>query len=192
MVKIAGHQDGVKRLNALSFLECLNIKCDLEAKYLIREQINSDGNQSFPFQFNSSIVLDRFNNTLVSTEMIKDDIYIQLAAPYLTKKLSIISIDEIDWSFRKYVIQLLPDSMYIWLSKSFTNFTATAHQLYRQNIIFSPVYRMCNVKNEIDIWHVLFCTHQLLNQYRSEVISKLQLKILRSLEDDMFPLCLLE
>ena len=95
-VKIAGHQDEVKRLNALSFLEHLNIQCDLEAKRLIKEQIDSNRNLSFLFQFNSSIVIDKLNNTLVSTEMIKDDIYVQLAAPYLTKKLSIISIDEID------------------------------------------------------------------------------------------------
>ena len=49
MVKIAGHQDKVKRLNALSFLECLNIQCNLEAKKLIQEQIDSDRNLSFPF-----------------------------------------------------------------------------------------------------------------------------------------------
>ena len=192
MVKIAGHQDDIKRLNILSFLEHLNIQCDLEVKKLIREQIDSDGNPSFPFQFNSPIVLDKFNNTLVSTEMIKDEIYVQLAAPYLTKKLNIILMDEIDWRFRKSVIQLLPDSMYIWLSKSFTNFASTAHQLYRQNIVSSLVCRMCNVENEIDIWHVLSCTHQLFSQYRSEVISKLQLKILRLLEDNIFPLYLLE
>ena len=36
-VKIAGYQDEVKRLNALSFLERLNIQCDLEAKKLIQE-----------------------------------------------------------------------------------------------------------------------------------------------------------
>jgi hypothetical protein len=83
--------------------------------------------------------------------MIKDEIYIQLAAPYLTKKLSIISIDKIDSSFRKYVIQLLPDSMYIWLFKSFTNFAGTVHQLHRQNIVSSLVYRMCNVENKTDI-----------------------------------------
>ena len=51
---------------------------------------------------------------------------------------------------------------------------------------------MCNVENETDTWHVLSCTHQLFNQYKNEVISKLQLKILRLLEDDMFPLYLLE
>ena len=113
-------------------------------------------------------------------------------APYLTKKLSIISMDEIDWNFRKYVIQLLPDSMYIQLSKSFTNFSGIAHQLYRQNIVSSLVCRMCNVENETDTWHVLSCTHQLFNQYKSEVISKLQLKIFRLLEDDIFPLCFLE
>ena len=49
IVKIASHQDNIKRLNTLSFLERLNIQCDLEAKYLIREQINSDRNPSFPF-----------------------------------------------------------------------------------------------------------------------------------------------
>ena len=130
-VKIAAYQDDAKRLNILSFLERLNIQCNLEVKKLIREQTDSDGNPSFPFQSNSPIVLDRLNRTLVSTEMIKDNIYVQLAAPYLTKKLSIILMDKIDWSFRKYVIQLLPDSMYIWLSKSFTNFTGIVHQLYR-------------------------------------------------------------
>ena len=83
--------------------------------------------------------------------MIKDNIYVQLAAPYSKKKLSIISMDKIDWSFRKSAIQLLPDSMYIWLSKSFTNFAGTVHQLYRQNIISSPVCRMCNVENKTDI-----------------------------------------
>ena len=113
MVKIAGYQDNVKRLNALSFLECLNILCDLEAKKLIREQIDIAGNPFFPFQFNSSIVLDRSNSFLVSTEMIKDEIYVQLAAPYLKKKLSNTLMDEIDWSFRKSVIKLLPDSLYV-------------------------------------------------------------------------------
>ena len=86
----------MKRLNVLSFLEYLNIQCDLEVKKLIREQIDSARNLSFPFQFDSPIVLDRLNSTLVSTEIIKDDIYVQLAAPYLKKKLSIISMDEID------------------------------------------------------------------------------------------------
>ena len=37
IVKIVGYQDDVKRLNALSFLERLNIQCDLEAKHLIRD-----------------------------------------------------------------------------------------------------------------------------------------------------------
>ena len=48
-VKIAGHQDEVKRLNALSFLDRLNIQCDLEVKRLIQEQIEFDGNLSFSF-----------------------------------------------------------------------------------------------------------------------------------------------
>jgi hypothetical protein len=150
MVKIADHQDNVKRLNTLSFLECLNILCDLKVKKLIREQIDVAKNPSFSFQFDSPIVLDKSNSFLVLIEMIKDKIYIQLVAPYLKKKLSITSMDEIDWNFRKSVIKLLPDSLYVWLSKSFTNFAGTAHQLHQQNIVSSPVYRMCNVVNEID------------------------------------------
>ena len=46
--------------------------------------------------------------------------------------------------------------------------------------------------NETDTWHALFCTYQLFYQYKNEVISKLQLKILSLLEEDMFPLCFLE
>ena len=130
MVKIVGHQDNVKRLNALSFLERLNILCNLEVKKLIRKQIDVDGNPSFPFQFDSPIVLDKSNSFLVSTEMIKDEIYVQLAAPYLKKKLSITSINEIDWNFRKLVIKLISNSLYVWLSKSFTNFAGIAYQLH--------------------------------------------------------------
>ena len=62
MVKIAGHQDNVKRLNTLSFLEHLNILYDLEAKKLIREQIDVARNPSFPFQFDSPIVLNKSNS----------------------------------------------------------------------------------------------------------------------------------
>ena len=113
MVKIAGYQDDVKRLNVLSFLEHLNIQCDSEVKKLIREQIDSAGNPPLLFQFDSSVVFDRSNSFLVSIEMIKEDIYLQLAASYLKKKLSITSIDEIDSNFRKSVIKLLPNSLYV-------------------------------------------------------------------------------
>ena len=63
--------------------------------------------------------------------MVKEKIYEQLAAPYLIKKLHITSLDEVDCKFRKQVTKMLLDSMHIWLSKSFANFTGTAHQLYR-------------------------------------------------------------
>ena len=51
---------------------------------------------------------------------------------------------------------------------------------------------MCNIENETDTWHILVCTHRLFSQCKNEVISKLQLKILSLLEEDMFPLYFLE
>ena len=125
--KIAGHQDDVKKAYDLSFEERINILCDAGAKQLIREQIASNGIPIFPFQLKSPTVVNNFHETLCSTERIKEEIYEQLAAPYLVKKLRITSLEEVDCKFRKQVTNMLPDSMHIWWSKSFANFTGTAH-----------------------------------------------------------------
>ena len=101
-------------------------------------------------------------------------------------------MSEIDWCFRKSVVQNLPDETLMWLSKSFTNFTGTAHQLHRQNIVSSPACRMCNVEIENDTLHVLSCVHSLFTQHRNEKASTLQIQTLGLLEEDMLPLCLLE
>ena len=51
---------------------------------------------------------------------------------------------------------------------------------------------MCNVKPEVDTLHVLACEHSVFQNCRNEVVTALQLKVLRLLEEDMFPLCFLE
>jgi len=129
--KIAGHQDEVKKAYDLSFEERINILCNAEAKQLIREQIALNGTPIFLFQPKSPTVVNNFHKILCSTEGIKEEIYEQLAAPYLVKKLHITSLEEVDCKFRKQVMKMLPDSMHTWWSKSFANFTGTAYQLCR-------------------------------------------------------------
>ena len=120
-----------------------------------------NGRPPFPFQFNSPTVLNQHNKTLHATDSIKDDIYEQVAAPYLVKKLRITSLDEVDCKFRKQITNMLPDSMHVWLSKSFTNFSGTAHQLCRQGLLTADMCRMCNTKQEVDALHVLSCVHSI-------------------------------
>ena len=52
--------------------------------------------------------------------------------------------------------------------------------------------RMCLSALEDDMLHTLLCAHDIFNDYRNEVISLLQIKILSLLDEDMLPLCLLE
>ena len=51
---------------------------------------------------------------------------------------------------------------------------------------------MCNNTNETDTLHVLLYSHQLVSQFKHEMISTLQLKLLSLLDGDMFLLCFLE
>ena len=95
MIKIAVYQDDIKKFINLSFLERINICCDEEAKELIRDAIQANYAPSLPFQFNSPVIQNKSKLSLVSTEMIRDKIYLQLAFPYLTKKLSINNLYKI-------------------------------------------------------------------------------------------------
>ena len=51
---------------------------------------------------------------------------------------------------------------------------------------------MCSSAPEEDALHALLCKHATFNNYRNEIISHLQVKILPLLDADMLPLCLLE
>ena len=51
---------------------------------------------------------------------------------------------------------------------------------------------MCNREYEEDTTHVLYCVHHLFSLHRNEIVFTLQLKVLRLLEENMFPLCFLE
>ena len=190
--KIAGHQDKVKQSKELTFEERVNILCDQEAKILIRNQINIQGTPSFPFSFQSPVLLNRHKQRLLSTESIREELYSQIAAPYLEKKLRITSIDEVDLKFRKRILNTMSASNLIWLSKSFTNFLGTAHQLCRQGLVSTSQCRMCTSASEEDLLHILQCKHEIFQDFRNETISLLQVKILPLLEEDMLPLSLLE
>ena len=190
--KIAGHQDRVKQRIELNFDELINIMCDHKAKQLITQQLRLNNSPSFPFHFQSPKLFNRNKDYLSSTDLMRDEVHLQIATPYLTKKLNIASINQVDYSFRKQIIMTLPTSMHVWLSKSFTKFAGTAHQLRRQGLVETNLCRMCSSVPEEDTLHVLLCTHIPFKDYRTEVISRLQVKILPLLEEDMLPLCLLE
>ena len=51
---------------------------------------------------------------------------------------------------------------------------------------------MCNVVQETDTLHVLFCPYSIFQLYKHEIVSTLKLKLLSLLDKDMFLLCFLE
>ena len=186
-LKIAGYQDGVKKNYESSFAERVNIMCDEEAKRLIKEQILLNGRPPFPFHLQSPTVFNQHNKILHSTDSIADEIYAQVAAPYLVCKLRIASLEEVDCPFQKTITNILSDSMRIWLSKCFTNFSGAVHQLHRQGLLQTDKCRMCNTKPEVDTLHALAYEHSVFQNCRNEVVTTLQLKVLRLLDEDMFP-----
>ena len=190
--KIAAHQDEVKPRHKWSLMEYVNVLCDAEAKKLIREQVATSGSPTLPFTLNSPMLVNGKKRQLTSTNMITDEIYKQIAAPYIEKKLHGIGMDDIDWEFRKLITQNLSTSQQIWLAKSYTNFSGTAHQLHRQKILSSDVCRVCNEEEERDVLHVLKCKHRMFSQFRNGKVTTLQLQLIKILDEDILPLCLLE
>ena len=94
--KIAAYQDEVKREEKLSFMEHINIQCDVEAKALIQKQISSRGMSPFLFEFTLPIISNALNQHFASGGMISDEMHKQLATPYLERKMNVMSINEID------------------------------------------------------------------------------------------------
>ena len=113
VIKIVAYQDNIKRFNELSFFEYLNVRCNAEAKRLISDAITANYALSLPFQFNSSVILNKVKLPLISTEMIRDETYLQLAFSYLAKKLSTNALHETCWDLRKSIINLLPKGLCI-------------------------------------------------------------------------------
>ena len=68
---------------------------------------------------------------LASVDSIKATMYRKLVQLYLSKKLNIVSEDKVDWKLREVIVDKIPSHLKIWLSKSFTNFARTLHQLFR-------------------------------------------------------------
>ena len=95
--------------------------CDHKAKELIREQIRTNSNPALPFPTYSPRVFNKDQQILSSTELIRDEIFMHIAAPYLLKKLNITSLNNVDCYLRKQMLTIPSSPMLIWLSKSFTN-----------------------------------------------------------------------
>ena len=111
--KIAGHQDRVKQQQKLTFEERINTMCDHEAKELIREQIRTNSNPALLFPTYSPWVFNKDQQILSSTESIRDEIFMHIAAPYLLKKLNITSLNDIDYYLRKQMLTTLSSPMLI-------------------------------------------------------------------------------
>ena len=113
------------------------------------------------------------NRVLASANDIRKAMHCSLSWPCLSKKLNVSTASDIDLKLRKRVVEKLPAHLRIWLSKSFTNFTGTSHQLYIQKLVASTMCRQCGSHEEIDTLHVLCCETANLNVYRQEIINDL-------------------
>ena len=109
-------------------------------------------NSGLPFQLSSPLVLYRGTEATM---------YRSFAWLYLQDKLN-TKQEKIDLDLRTKVIKEVPKYLYIWLLKSFTNFTGTACQLYRQNILSSLKYRVCNLVEERDTLYILEYEHYIM------------------------------
>ena len=190
--KVPKIKDEVKPRHQWPMMEHINMQYDKEAKALIREQAEISGCPNLPFILTSPMLENCAKIQLTSTDMITNEMHKQIAAPHIEKKLNGMAMDDIDWEFRKLITNKLSVGQQIWFSKSFTNFSGAAHQLQRQNIMSSDMRRMCNQDKETDTLHVLTCKHRLFCQCRNEKITALQLQLIKLLDADMLPLCLLE
>ena len=113
IIKIAGHQDKIKKHYKLLFERPINIRCNEEVKILIIDQIESGGRLLLPLQINSLIIRNNKNKDLITTKMIRDDMHKQIVNLCLVEKLKLGSIEELNCSLRKSIIKLLPPKIYV-------------------------------------------------------------------------------
>ena len=59
-------------------------------------------------------------------------------------------------------------------------------------MLSSDVCRVCNEEEERDVLHALKCKHRMFSQFRNEKVTTLQLQLIKMLDEDTLPLCLLE
>ena len=115
------------------------------------------------FKINSLVIRNKANKDLIATDTIRDDAHSQIIASYLVDKLKIYTLEEVDYFLRKLIVKLLSPKTHMLLTKSFTNFTRTAHQLHYQEILFSPICKIRNAENKIDMLHMLYCMHSIFH-----------------------------
>lgn len=173
-IKVAAHQDDIQEVDKLSFLEQLNVRCDIRAKELILS-IEEDATIPFPLILSSPYVLNDSNQLVLNYP--KDTrlhAYLTCCKPQLVKSLGLYNLDVIDWSLRSNIIDNTPKYLHLWLSKSLHNFTGATHQLHRQKLCSSPTCRCCLIEPELDALHMLDCTHQPLVNFKQHLLIQLQ------------------
>ena len=102
----------------------MNAQCNGEVKQLIREAIIIGREPMFLFQINFLWVRTKLSKDLISTNEITNYVHRQLASSYLINKLQLENLGEVDCGFRRVVVDVVPNNLRIWLSKSFTNLLA--------------------------------------------------------------------
>jgi len=165
-IKLDAHQDELKSFDELSFLEKLNVKCDTRAKELILNTLE-DTIVPFPLDLSSPYVMIASNQlTLNYPKDVRIHTHLLKCEIYLKKTLKITDFGTIDWALRSSIIEGVPKHLNLWLSKSLLNFAGTVHQLHRQKLCSSPIYRCCLIEPESDTLHVIDCTHNLFMNFK--------------------------
>ena len=191
-IKLDAHQDELKSFDELSFLEKLNVKCDTRAKELILNTLE-DTIVPFPLDLSSPYVMIASNQlTLNYPKDVRIHAHLLKCEIYLKKTLKITDFGTIDWALRSSIIEGVPKHLNLWLSKSLLNFAGTVHQLHRQKLCSSPIYRCCLIEPESDTLHVIDCTHNLFMNFKQILCVNLQQEVLMLTDADITPLLLLE
>ena len=111
---------------------------------------------------------------------------------HLKNVLEISNFSKINWSLRHSIVTSTLKFLYLWLSKSFLSFAGTAHQLHRQNLWSSPIFRCCLIEVELDTLHVIALNHDLFMNFKRDLFVHLQQEVLMLTDEDITPLMLLE
>ena len=127
--KIRAHQDNRMRMEDLSWFELLNVKCDSRVKSLIQQEEREI--VPFPFELSFLYLSSKSSNLVLNTkESMLVSILVSRTREYISGKLQNSSafylVNQVS---RGRGVVILTPMFKVWLSKSFTNFTAISHRM---------------------------------------------------------------
>lgn len=171
--KTKAHQDVKKRLEDLSWFELLNVKCDSRANHLIQHEDRHA--ISFPIYLSSPCLSSRLNNLLLNTkEIMLVTMSMSRARAHVSEKLrNSAALDIVDWTSRGKAVPMVIPLFKAWLSKSFTNFAATSHRMKQKSLWNTSQCRCCATTTEVDTFHILHYSNELLKEERHKIFEML-------------------